>query len=371
MSSFTKLDDYISDLQKINASPTDTFLCKLATTELLCHTIDQELCLSNPAQVVSTPSPKSIAIIQPIQARIDSLDLGQSRQFEKCRFFGSRPSDHLRYRGLTNFRGLALFEFGRLASSLYMNELALHVNNNIDEFKAPFFARSLKTCNFLDNQDPSHLSMIRAIVIASQGLLNIFLGFSIPDMLTLPPHIYGGRVIYAVILLMKIHKAITLSGKGIGEITQAGDLGLEAYLERLIVTSKYLRTQDERSPLSRAFMIMPQLVEQFKKSHKPEGDTTMNKSPSKTGHEQLNLASPFLGAVSGDRFTTLRATGNDSIPGNSGSLDETTSQMDGLVQSAIPPYPPPTHSEDINFGAGPSIAPDTWFWEFFNTDMLN
>jgi hypothetical protein len=40
-------------------------------------------------------------------------------------------------------------------------------------------------------QGSSNLSMIRAIILASQGLLDIFLGFSISEMLALPPHIYG------------------------------------------------------------------------------------------------------------------------------------------------------------------------------------
>ncbi|KAJ5715227.1 uncharacterized protein N7483_012408 [Penicillium malachiteum] len=346
---FAKLDDYIFDLQRNNASPTDAFLCKLVTTELLCHTTDQELCLSNPVQAVSAPSPKTMAIFQPIQTRIDMLALGQSHQLER-----------------------SLFEFGRLASSLYMHELALHVNNNTDEFKAPFSAKSLKTCSFIDMQDSSNLSMIRAIIMASQGLLEIFLQFSISEMLTLPPHIYGGRVIYAVILLMKIHKAITTFAKGVGDLIQADTLHLEAYLEQLVITSKCLITEDGRSALSRAFLIMHQLIEQFKRPSKANEAPTMDRIPTKNGNGQLNTASPRPMVVPSGSSTAIQAPENKSTPGNSRSLDGPVCQLDELIQPAIPPSLPVTHSEDTSFGiSGPAVASDTWFWEFFNIDMLN
>ncbi|KAJ5240506.1 uncharacterized protein N7469_002097 [Penicillium citrinum] len=346
---FAKLDDYIFDLQRNNASPTDAFLCKLVTTELLCHIIDQELCLSNPVQAVSAPSLKSMAIIQTIQTRIDWLALGQFHQLER-----------------------SLFEFGRLASSLYIHELALHVNNNIDEFKAPFSAKSLKTCSFVDMQDSSNLSMIRAIIMASQGLLDIFLGFSISEMLTLPPHIYGGRVIYAVILLMKIHKAITTFEKGVSDFIYADNLRLEVYLEQLLITSKCLITEDGRSALSRAFLIMPQLIELFKRPSKADEDLTMGSIPTKTGDGHLDTASPVSTVAPSGSSTAIQALENKSTPGNSRPLDGPVRQLDELIQPAIPPFHPATHSEDTSFGiSGPTVASDTWFWEFFNTDMLD
>lgn len=105
--------------------------------------------------------------------------------------------------------------------------------------------------------------MLRIIVIASRGLLDTFLGLSVSDMLALPPHIYGGRVIYAVVILMKIHKTITQSGKETSESIPLEELHLEAYLEQLVAISKLLIAKDERSALSRAFLIMPQLMGWF------------------------------------------------------------------------------------------------------------
>jgi hypothetical protein len=253
-----------------------------------------------------------------------------------------------------------------------MHELALHVNNNIDEFKAPFSAKSLKTCSFGDMQGSSNLSMIRAIILASQGLLDIFLGFSISEMLALPPYIYGGRVIYAVILLMKIHKAVMTFEKGVGDFIHADKLRLEAYLEKLVITSKCLINVDGGSALSRAFLIMPQLAERFKGPSKPDEGQTMGSLSTKTGNEQLNTASPIPAVSPSGSSTTIQAPKNKSTPGNPRSLDGPVCQLDERIQPAMPPYQLVTHNEDTCFGvSGPAVASDTWFWEFFNIEMLN
>ena len=148
---------------------------------------------------------------------------------------------------------------------MYAHELALHVNHNIDEFAAPFAANSLRTCSFIDAQDlnASHLSALQTVIIASRGLLDAFFRLSVTDMLALPPYIYGGRVIYPVVLLMKIHKAITTSAKGAGDIIKADELHLEAYPEQLVVVSKHLIANDEHNALSRALLIMAQLRDWF------------------------------------------------------------------------------------------------------------
>lgn len=109
----------------------------------------------------------------------------------------------------------------------------MHVDHNIDEFQAPFFAKSLKSCSFINIQAPSttQLSMIRTIIQAAQGLLDTFLDLSTSEMLSLPPHIYAGRVIYAVILLMKLHKALSTTVRVSIESISVDQLRLEAYLD--------------------------------------------------------------------------------------------------------------------------------------------
>lgn len=81
------MDDYLADLQRTEACPTDAFFNKLVTTERLCHAIDKELFLSDPARWVSARDPKTMKIIQSYQSRIDFCPLEQLDSIQNCEYF--------------------------------------------------------------------------------------------------------------------------------------------------------------------------------------------------------------------------------------------------------------------------------------------
>lgn len=260
---------------------------------------------------------------------------------------------------------------------MYAHELALHINHNIDEFAAPFAASSLRTCSFIDAQylNASHLSALKTVMVASQGLLDAFLGLSVTDMLVLPPHIYGGRVIYAVVLLMKLHKAITESAKGAGDIIKADQLHLEAYFEQLVVVSKLLIANDERNALSRAFLIMPQLRDWFylslcKRPSSADQNNRIGGSPIQPDNGQLN--STFHVPTGSLNDSSVATELSECNAKNSAQLGMPESPLDELIQPAIIPRYPPTHSRNNSSEVhGLTAATDDWFWGFFNVDMLN
>lgn len=315
--------------------------------------MNQELFLSDPARSVSISDPKTLMKIQDYQSRIECLPLGQLPSLEKCElpFFLKICDTCLKFEGLTITNRSALVEFGRFASSLYLHELVLHVNHNIDEFKAPFCAKSLNTCDFVDMHDytPSRLSKLRALILAAQGLLDNFLRLSVSDMVTLPPHIYGGRVIYAVVLLMKLHKSLTVSARGINEYINADELRLEAYIEHLMLISKSLIAKDGRNALSRAFLVIPQLKQWFQ-VHKPKRPLGSDENKV-TGGLQVNTD----GGPSGPPIQTPPGTLGDS------AIDTQAPENDIS----------PNHSEPL-YGPGSEFdVLDSWFWEFFNVEMLH
>ena len=212
---------------------------------------------------------------------------------------------------------------------------------------------------------------------ASRGLLDAFLELHITDMLALPPYLYGGRVIYALVLLLKVHKAIITSEKEPHDFIKPDELNVEAYLERLVTISKLLIANDENNALSRAFLIMPQLrdwfyLHQLKRPSSADETNMIGNRPVQTHHDN------------GQNYTTPPSTGNQSDPlnielseynairKNSEQLDIPGSQLDELVQPAMAPCYPPVHSSDSNSEVNaPAVATDDWFWEFFNVEMLN
>ncbi|GAB1195625.1 hypothetical protein APSETT444_004887 [Aspergillus pseudonomiae] len=187
------------------------------------------------------------------------------------------------------------------------------------------------------------------------GCLLLSARLSTSDMIALPPHIYGGRVIYAMILLLKIQKAITLSGQALSECITADELRVEVYLEHLVLVSKSLITEDARSALSRAFLVMPQLKQWL--------HTRQIKNL--PGSDKTEM-------VEGLPFQTSDGSLSIGIQTQTATHIEPT---DGLGQHIQPAGTSDYHTVH-NGGTGfepyrNDLASDSWFWEFFNVDMLH
>ena len=264
---------------------------------------------------------------------------------------------------------LALLNFGKLANSLYAHELALHVNHNIDEFKAPFSANSLRSCSFIDAQasNESYLPILGTIAVAAQGLLDSFMELSTSEMLALPPHIYAGRLIYATILLIKLYKAVLASTIQLNEGISVGQLRVEEYIERLLLISKWLGTEDDTNSLSRAFLIMPQLKQWFY-SHISKLEFEKNediswKDPA-SGHCADPMPATTNSAGSQDNLS-LGPNGQPStLPASPNTLNAPSHRYESLpVQNESFARPAGTFSRDL--------ISDSWFWEFFNVNMLD
>ncbi|OQE41420.1 hypothetical protein PENCOP_c005G06503 [Penicillium coprophilum] len=349
----SQYDDYAADLRRTKTSPTDEFLCLIVKTECICHAVNQELSLSDSTTLASLSDLNTLSKVQKFKTQIECLPLEQVPSLKK-----------------------SLAEFGRFASLLYAHELVLHVNHNIDEFRAPFSVKSLETCNFINMHDlhPSRIFMLRTIIQAAQGLLDVFLKLSTSDMIALPPHIYGGRVIYAVVLLLKLHKALRSSGRAISEYVTADELRLEVYIEHLVLVSRSLIAKDDRSALSRAFLVMPQLSQWL--------HTYQSKSrpPSDSDKIEMMEGIPFLAE---DRLsstaiqTPTAALSDPSVHVQTPTITH-LGPLNGFGQSNVPLQPSKASDNPVvhNGGSGleqnrHELASDSWFWEFFNVEMLH
>ncbi|CAJ0553023.1 Ff.00g115350.m01.CDS01 [Fusarium sp. VM40] len=249
------MDVCLTDLEKNKVSASDAFLCELVRTELSCHLVDQQLFLSRRHRSAPT---HGIVTAGNLQSNIDNSEI---------RIF-NQPQQ-------------ALIEFGRFASSLYALEPAMHVKHNVDEFAAPFSSRSLQTCNFMHRQfsTAEHLQL-REIITASSGMLNSFLGLSVADILTLPSYIYGGRVIYSLIILCKLFKAIGTSTIDTSKSLLLDNIHLDEYLDRLVAIAQDLLARDEHNALSRSLLVVGELRKWYYKSKREMSHNTVPNEPS-------------------------------------------------------------------------------------------
>lgn len=175
-------------------------------------------------------------------------------------------------------------------------------------------------------------------------------------------------MIYAVILLMKVHKAITTSANGFGDVIKVEELHLEAYLEQLVVVSKILISKDERNSLSRAFLIMPQLkdwfyLHLFKKRSSADETNMIGGSPIQIDSDNGQLKNTSHVPI---------GTPRDFSVADLSDCNTARKSLAELNQPTMTSCGPPAHSRESDYEVnGRAFAGDDWFWEFFNVDMLN
>lgn len=210
--------------------------------------------------------------------------------------------------------------------------------------------------------------MLRTMSLAAQGLLDTFIHLSLSQMLALPPHIYGGRLIYAAIILMKLDRAAMGSGSRWNGSIKVDHPRVEVYIEQLLHISKQLIMADERSSLSRALLIVPQLKEWLHAQGLGTASLSEGVSPRgdiRTKHDHEPVVSTVhtrtgsLNSPSADMKIPFDISTNCSEP-----LGGIEFQSENLLAQA-------GSSDSENDPSKSQMASDSWFWEFLNTDMTH
>lgn len=118
-------------------------------------------------------------------------------------------------------------------AEVLLYEIVLQTPTNKATFAAPFMVERLST---VDVPTPSvtqhHIDAVSSLLTACHNLLDTAASFTESEIVTLPTMIYAPRIAHTVVVLLKLHIAVTIQGNTYGQILQAEDLQTEAYLEK-------------------------------------------------------------------------------------------------------------------------------------------
>lgn len=173
-------------------------------------------------------------------------------------------------------------------TSLYLHEIALHFNHNIDDFRLPFTEESLKSVSSTaDTMTANQMSALEACLKAAHGILNILLGYP-PDIIkTLPILLYFVRCVYAIVILIKMHVAITSPGSELGKMMKPEDLRVDEYLDGLIKMFGFTGKQDDgQTPHPKIRRILGVLKDWFGKHKESVRKPSSGQQANNTSAEQ-------------------------------------------------------------------------------------
>ncbi|KAI9815595.1 MAG: hypothetical protein M1832_005456 [Thelocarpon impressellum] len=137
--------------------------------------------------------------------------------------------------------------------NLYLHEVAMHVDHNIDDFHPPFTEETLRSHGGPnDLLTPTHIDALTACLSSVHGVFDIFCAYEIETVRRLPIF-HHVRTAYAVVVLLKMYFAATSQNGELGKVIGKEDMKAEMYLERLLARYR-LAAEDERCRPATKFM---------------------------------------------------------------------------------------------------------------------
>jgi hypothetical protein len=112
--------------------------------------------------------------------------------------------------------------------NLYMHEVAMHVDHNVEEFKPPFTEESIRSTG-LEEEETSkpltsaHIAALSTCLTSIDGVFEAFLSLDIDTIRTLPI-LYFVRIAYAVVVLIKMFFAAAKPNSELGKVINKGTL---------------------------------------------------------------------------------------------------------------------------------------------------
>ncbi|KAF2766828.1 hypothetical protein EJ03DRAFT_353596 [Teratosphaeria nubilosa] len=159
-------------------------------------------------------------------------------------------------------KGLGFFE---QVTSLYLHEIALHFNHNIEDFRVPFTEESLKSVHAgtSDTLTANQVAALESCLKAAHGILDVFLSFDQDTAKCLPMLLFFVRCVYAIVILIKMHVAVCTPNSELGKMMRPDDLKVESYIERLVGCFRYVQEDGSMAPHPKIMRILGVLREWF------------------------------------------------------------------------------------------------------------
>lgn len=155
--------------------------------------------------------------------------------------------------------------------SLYMHEVAMHVDHNVEEFKPPFTEESLRGGQIgQDSTAPLtaiHINALSTCLTAIDGIFMTFLSIDI-ETIRLLPVMHFVRVAYAVVVLIKMYFAAAVEGSELGRVMDKDNMKVELYLDRLLEQFRAAAANDKSRPATKFLMVLVMLKTWF---HRQKG----------------------------------------------------------------------------------------------------
>jgi hypothetical protein len=165
--------------------------------------------------------------------------------------------------------------------NLYMHEVAMHVDHNVEAFKPPFTEEALRGVDERepDVLTPAHINALSTCLTSIDGIFENFFKFDVETIRCLP--VYNLiRVAYAVVVLIKMYFAAATPNSELGNVINKDNMKVEQYLDTLVEIFKASAADEKSRPSAKFLMVLLMLKTWFHRQR--EGKATQHAEPGQT-----------------------------------------------------------------------------------------
>lgn len=227
-----------------DAFPSDKIFCQYVKIQHICEDIGLQFLMDDNTANISITDPKVTYALNVLETQLKTWKENIPEEF----------------------RGLGGLRFFEHVTALYLHEIALHFNHNVEDFRMPFTEESLKSVNNTsDTLTQNQMAALEACLKAAHGILDTMLGFEVAVVKSLPMLIYFVRCVYAIVILIKMHVAVCTPGSELGKMMKPEQLRVEFYVDSLIGLFSYVAKEEEFRPHPKILRILNVLRDWFGK----------------------------------------------------------------------------------------------------------
>ncbi|SMR41444.1 unnamed protein product [Zymoseptoria tritici ST99CH_1E4] len=226
------------------AFPSDRLLCQHIKIQHICEEIGVQFLMDDNTATISITDPKVAYTLKVLENDLKAWK-------------DNIPAELKGHPTLTFFEHVA---------NLYLHEIALHFNHNVEDFRLPFTEESLRNVNNSSETLTSHqVAALIACKKAAHGILDTFLAIDRDTVKALPILLYFVRCTYSMVILIKMHVATTTPGSEISKMMSPDDLKVDTYLTNL--TDMFIRIANDHNirPKPKILRILDLLMTWFRK----------------------------------------------------------------------------------------------------------
>lgn len=177
--------------------------------------------------------------------------------------------------------------------NLYIHEVAMHVDHNVDEFKPPFSEATLRRLGG-DKPEPltrSHIDALSTCLKSIDGIFDNFLKFDAEIIRCLPIANFV-RVAYAVVVLIKMYFSAATPNSELGKVIDKDNMKVEQYLDGLVDIFRAAASEEKSRPASKFLMVLTMLKAWFHRQREDKMTTTTQPAEASTIMSVAPAASP-------------------------------------------------------------------------------